>query len=123
LFADAGAAVVAVSAIGRQKDKSGRTSYAVDAMGLGAFRESSELEFGADSAFIIGQTDDDPTRRVLKHLKARHGELSDVDLRFDGALQTFTAENYTTRDPTGLSAALADLWASTEPAAGGLFDG
>jgi len=123
LFADAGAAVVAVSAIGRQRDSKGRTTYAADAMSLGSFRESSELEFGADSAFIIGQADDDPTRRVLRHLKARHGELSDIDLRFDGSTQTFIGEDYETRDPTGLSAALADLWASTEPAAGGLFDG
>ena len=122
-FADAGAAVIAVSAIGRQKDKSGRSSYAGDVMSLAAFRESSELEFGCDSAFILTTGDDDtePNRRILRHLKARHGELSDVDLVFDGSTQRFDALDYEHRDPTGLSAALADLWDRTDT--GGGFDG
>lgn len=123
-FADAGAAVVAVSAIGRQKDKSGRSSYAGDVMSLAAFRESSELEFGCDSAFILTTGDDDtePNRRLLKHLKARHGELCDVDLVFDGSTQRFDAFDYESHDPTGLSAALTELWDRTD-AAGGGFDG
>lgn len=123
-FADAGAAVVAVSAIGRQKDKAGRSSYAGGTMSLAAFRESSELEFGADSAYIITTDDDDaePNRRILRHLKARHGELNDVDLAFDGSIQRFDQISYEDRDPTGLSAALADLWDRTD-AAGGGFNG
>lgn len=121
-FADAGAAVVAVSAVGRQKDKSGRSSYAAEAMSLAAFKESSELEFGADSAFILSPADNEPNRRTLRHLKARHGELSDIELAFDGTTQTFTALSYEDHDPTGLSAALADLWDRTEPAGVG-FDG
>jgi len=118
-FADAGAAVVAVSAVGRQKDSKGRNGYSAEAMGLGSFRESSELEFGCDSAFILATAEDEPNRRTLKHLKARHGELSDIELAFDGTTQTFTALSYEDHDPTGLSAALADMWDRTEPAGSG----
>jgi len=121
-FADAGAAVIAVSAVGRQKDSKGRSGYSADAMGLGSFRESSELEFGCDSAFILTSADDEPNRRTLKHLKARHGELCDVELAFDGSTQRFDALDYESHDPTGLSAALADLWDRTD-ATGGGFDG
>src|SRR5262245_47252552 len=52
-FADAGTAVLVVSAIGRTKDGKGRTSYAGDGLNLASFCESSELEFGCDDAFIL----------------------------------------------------------------------
>jgi replicative DNA helicase len=114
-FADAGAAVVAISAIGRQRDKNGRSSYSGGSLSLASFRESSELEFGCDSAYILTEADDDePGRRILRHLKSRHGELSDIDLSFDGSIQRFEQLTYEDRDPTGLSAALADLWNRTE---------
>lgn len=91
-FADAGVAVVVVSAVGRSKDRSGKSSYDSDALSLASFRESSELEFGADSAFILapdggGHESDSVT---LRHLKDRHGELSDVHLTFDRKRQSFT---------------------------------
>jgi replicative DNA helicase len=123
-FADAGAAVVAVAAVGRQRDSKGRSGYSPDAMNLGSFRGTSELEFGADSAFILTAGDDDaePNRRVLRHLKARHGELADIVMTFDGGTQRFDAEDYTTRDPLGLSAALAALWDDAD-ADGSGFDG
>jgi replicative DNA helicase len=121
-FADAGVAVVAVSAVGRQRDSKGRSGYSVEAMGLGAFRESSELEFGADSAFIVGRHPDEPNRRTLLHLKARHGELSNIELTFDGSLQRFDVDDYERRDPTGLSAMLSGLWDDTDTAGGDLDD-
>lgn len=114
MFADAGAAVVVVSAVGRQKDKQGRSSYAGDSLTLAAFKESGELEFGADDAFILAPDGDDPDVRVLKHLKARHTEPKDVSLRFDGATQRFDAIDYESYDPTGLSAALAAMWDTTD---------
>src|SRR5262245_26127025 len=49
-FADAGTAVIVVSAIGRTKDSKGRSTYAGEGLNLASFRESSELEFGADDA-------------------------------------------------------------------------
>ncbi len=115
MFADAGAAVIVVSSVGRQKDGKGRSTYAGDAMNLASFKESGELEFGADDAFILAPDGDDPAVRVLKHLKARHREPTDVSLMFDGATQRFDAMSYESHDPTGLSAALSAMWDATGP--------
>ena len=81
-FADAGTAIVVVAAVARSKDAKGRSSYG-EGLSLASFRETSELEYGADDAFILASADDGegqdgPTRRVvLRHLKsrdtARHG--------------------------------------------------
>ena len=85
-FADAGVAVIVLSAVGRTKDKAGRSSYSGDGLNLASFRESSELEFGADDAFIL--TPDDEV--ILRHLKSRNGECRDVRLQFDKPHQAFT---------------------------------
>src|SRR5262249_33647672 len=71
-FADAGVAVLVVSAVGRGKDGKGRSSYAGEALSLASFRESSELEFGADDAFILAP-EDDGDGVTLRHLKSRQG--------------------------------------------------
>ena len=75
-FADAGKAVIVVSAVGRTKDSKGRSSYDGEGLNLASFRESSELEFGADDAFILHPDGVDTERNfvTLKHLKSRHGE-------------------------------------------------
>jgi replicative DNA helicase len=112
-FADVGAAVIVVSSVGRQKDNKGRSSYAADAMNLASFKESGELEFGADDAFILAPSADEPGVKELRHLKARHTEPVDVSLRFDGAIQTFEAME-SNSDPTGLSAALEALFDRTD---------
>jgi replicative DNA helicase len=112
-FADVGAAVIVVSSVGRQKDNKGRSSYAADAMNLASFKESGELEFGADDAFILAPSADEPGVKELKHLKARHTEPVDISLRFDGAIQTFEAMEPNS-DPTGLSAALEALFDRTD---------
>lgn len=109
-FADAGAAVIVVSAVGRQKDAKGRSSYSGDSMNLASFKESGELEFGADDAFILAPSAESSDVRELKHLKARHTEPVDISLRFDGSIQSFEAIEPGTADPTGLSAALSELW-------------
>ena len=70
-FADNGMAMMVVSAVGRGKDSKGRSSYA-EGLSLASFRESSELEFGADDAFILtpDKGDDGPAATVtLRHLK------------------------------------------------------
>src|SRR5205823_2982552 len=41
-FADAGVAVIAVAAVGRTKDRKGRSSYDTDGLGLASFKESGE---------------------------------------------------------------------------------
>jgi replicative DNA helicase len=105
-FADAGVAVLVVAAVGRTKDKQGRSSYSGDGLNLASFRESSELEFGADDAFILVPSDnvaDFGTVTVtLRHLKARHTEPKDLRLTFDRRIQRFTdAEDPHTWNPNG----------------------
>lgn len=91
-FASDRHAVIVVSAVARAKDRSGRSSYAGDGLNLASFRESSELEFGADDAFILVPGDADKQGRIiLRHLKARHGAANDVALLFDRCHQSFEA--------------------------------
>jgi replicative DNA helicase len=121
-FADAGVAVIALSAVGRTKDSKGRSSYDGEGLNLASFRESSELEFGADDAFMLipGQKADEV---VLRHLKSRHNEPKDLQLWFDRRLQRFTTLGSTRAVPqrTGsdLQAELRDRWNSTPAAADG----
>jgi len=122
-FADAGVAVLVVSAVTRSKDGKGRSSYAGDGLNLASFRESSELEFGADDAFILHPDDDDGEGALvkLKHLKSRHGECRTLTLRFDRARQSFAPADPpppTRAERSKLAASLRALWGRT-PAAGG----
>ncbi len=115
-FADAGVAVIVLSAVGRTKDKQGRSSYSGEGLSLASFRESSELEFGADDAFILTPVADSEV--ILRHLKSRNGECLDLRLTFDKPLQRFTpidAGNVTSNGerPGKLRSAIAELWAKT----------
>jgi replicative DNA helicase len=116
-FADAGVAVVVVSAVGRGKDSKGRSSYA-EGLSLASFRESSELEFGADDALLLVPEGDDAEAVTLRHLKSRHGEARDIPLRFERRYQRFTAqpEGPTPADRGRLQTALVAAWARTAPA-------
>ncbi len=105
-FADAGVAVLVVSAVSRGKDGKGRSTYDGDSLNLASFRESSELEFGADDAFILVQDRDGGV--ILKHLKSRHGECRDVPMDFDGSLQRFTPKG--PGPAPRLQSSLKDLW-------------
>jgi replicative DNA helicase len=90
-FAAAGCAVLAMSAVGRSRDNAGRSTYAAGSMSLASFRDSGELEYGADDAFLLAPVDDaDPSVVRLSHLKCRHGAQRTVDLHFDRARQSFT---------------------------------
>ena len=124
-FADAGVAIIVVAALARSKDAKGRSSY-TDGLSLASFRETSELEYGADDAFILAPADDAksegeaPSRVVLKHLKSRHGETKDIALTFDRKRQRFTpaepAEPAPRADNGKLQAALRAMWDKTPPA-------
>ena len=120
-FADAGFAVIVISAIGRTKDNKGRSSYTGAGLNLASFRESSELEFGCDDAFILTADNDDQGDAVtLRHLKSRHGECRDLDLTFHRRQQRFApaGSNPGPRPDAGKhKSALAALWARTAPAA------
>lgn len=90
-FAAAGVAVLAISAVGRGRDKQGRASYASDTLTLASFRDTSELEFGADDALILSAPDPEfPDRVRLAHLKARHGMQVSQELDFDRRVQSFS---------------------------------
>lgn len=112
-FADTGVAVMVISAVGRGRDSKGRSSY-TEGLSLASFRESSELEFGADDALILAP-DEDGDGVTLRHLKSRYGEPKDIDLAFDGKLQRFTPRS-SPADSGKLQTALAALWKRTAPA-------
>jgi replicative DNA helicase len=137
-FADAGTAVIVISAIGRTKDSSGRSSYSGDGLNLASFRESSELEFGADDAFILVPDDDQGDAITLRHLKTRHGEAKDIALTFFRKHQRFEAagagpgsksgggpksasgeKKSPKPDPEKVKSALAALWARSRTAEDG----
>lgn len=118
-FADTGVAVLVVSSVARGKDARGRSTYSGDALSLASFRESSELEFGGDDAFILAPDSKPGSHRVtLRHLKARHGECRDLELRFDRRHQSFTGQGAEPPEqPKGkLQAALTAAWDKTPPA-------
>lgn len=105
-MADAGCGVLVVSAVGRQRDGNGKSSY--ENLTLASFRESSELEYGADTAYILAREADSP-EAVLKCVKSRHGEPVDIPLRFAGEFQRFD-------QPVAggkLSAKVNGLWGDT----------
>ncbi len=86
-LAAAGAGVVLVSSVARQKNAVGASTYS--GLSLAAFRGSAELEFGADSAYLLHKSKEGVA--ALECVKNRFGSQQDIALRFDGALQTFTA--------------------------------
>jgi replicative DNA helicase len=121
-FADAGTAVIVVAAVSRSKDNKGRSSYDGVGLNLASFRESSELEFGADDAFILTPEADSETV-IVRHLKARHAQAIDLALHFDRRLQRFTIADSPAKRPTAkpketrrLSATLSALWNRTDAA-------
>jgi replicative DNA helicase len=126
-FADAGVAIVVVAALARSKDAKGRSSY-TDGLSLASFRETSELEYGADDAFILAPADDAepegdaPSRVVLKHLKSRYGETKDIALTFDRKHQRFTPAGPAGPAPRAdggkLQASLRAMWNATPSANG-----
>jgi replicative DNA helicase len=121
-FADAGVAIIVVAALARSKDSKGRSSYN-DGLSLASFRETSELEYGADDAFILAPEDGKGASSsfvTLKHLKSRHGEVRDIALSFDRPRQRFTpaapAKPNKKADKGKLQAALRALWDGASPA-------
>lgn len=78
---------IVVSSVGRQKNSKGSSTYAADSLNLASFKESGELEFGADDAFILAPVGGGQVK--LSHLKARHRRPEDVLFLFDVSTQSF----------------------------------
>ncbi len=91
-IANAGICVVLISAVGRTPSKKDG-GYASRELGLGSFRESSEIEYGADEAFVLVEESSDQItgRRTvrLKHVKSRNHRRVDLRFKFDGSIQAF----------------------------------
>ncbi|MBI4717163.1 MAG: AAA family ATPase [Planctomycetes bacterium] len=117
-FADAGCAVLAVSAVARSKDRRGRSTYDGDSLSLASFRESSELEYGADWAGVLVPERDPSDVVTLRCLKHRHGEPQDVSLRFERRYQRLTPVDPEPAEPSQRVslAQLAAVWGRTTPA-------
>jgi replicative DNA helicase len=117
-LADVGrVAVLVVSAVARSKDAKGRSTYA-EGLNLASFRESSELEFGVDDAYLLLPDADNAEMLTVKHVKSRHGEPRDIMLAFDRRLQRFTPAAVPPSRPSAgkLQSTLAALWAKTDSA-------
>jgi replicative DNA helicase len=97
-LADGGTAILAAAALTRSRDGKGRASYAGQYLSIASFRESSELEYGNDSAFLLFPTDEDekqPVRSMLlKNEKTRDGETRDTALLFDRRVQRFKPDPF-----------------------------
>jgi replicative DNA helicase len=118
-FADEGQkAVICVAAVGRTKDNKGRSSYDGGGLNLASFKESGELEFGCDDAFLLVPDSKRVDGVRLRHLKSRYGEPRDLELRFDKARQSFTGSQLAPSPAPAASRtpSLAELWNQT-PAA------
>ena len=83
-FCDAGAAVLVVSAVARQRGEGG-SNYS--GLNLASFRGSSELEYGADSAYLFVPGDGGVV--TLHCGKNRNGAVCDIVTAFDPTTQTF----------------------------------
>lgn len=110
-LASLGVSIVVVSAVGRTKSGGG---YNANEIGLGSFRESSEIEYACDDAYVMfREGESDPSagdgRRVvgLKHVKSRNHMQKDLRFEFDGAVQRFdllpTLEDWDESEPDVVS--------------------
>jgi replicative DNA helicase len=92
-LASSGVSVVLISAVGRTQSKKGG-GYSANELGLGSFRESSEVEYGCDDAYVMveeGTADEETGIRtlIMRHVKSRNHRRQDIRLEFDGAVQRF----------------------------------
>ena len=91
--ASTGRCVIGLSSLNRAAGKEG---YDAGTLTLSSFKESGEIEYGADDCFGVcfGRPHESGKLLVpIKHLKSRHHERCDFDLLFDGALQSFGSVN------------------------------
>lgn len=113
-FADAGRGLLVLSSVGRQPTgRHGKSSY--DGLGLASFKESGDIEYAADDAYILPPAEDGLTE--LRHVKARHTEMQSIPLRADLAFMRFDPVDAgpPPADRSGLLDAAQKLWANRAP--------
>jgi replicative DNA helicase len=114
-FADADRGLLVLSSVGRQPTgKHGKNSY--DGLGLASFKESGDIEYSADDAFILPPADEAGFTE-LAHVKARHTEARNISLRAELAFMRFdpVAAASPTSDQVGLIDEARRLWAHGRP--------
>lgn len=80
---DAGCGVFAVSSLSRPS----RREDGYQKVSITAFRESGELEYGADEAYIMCRDEDDQRLVTMHHLKARYRDKQDFQCVQDDTLR------------------------------------
>jgi replicative DNA helicase len=106
-LADQGPAVLAAAALNRQsssKAQSRAESADDNVNDLAAFRDSSDIEYSVDDAFVLAKAAGNvvarhgeeyrPKKVVLRHVKSRNNLTEHIPLTFDGRLQEFTLRNW-----------------------------
>ncbi len=107
LLADQGPAVLVAAALNRQaSSKSQSRAEAKDdnVNDLAAFRDSSDVEYSVDDAYVLAKAAGNtvtrhgeeyrPKKLVLRHVKARNNLTMHIPLTFDGRLQNFTLRSW-----------------------------
>jgi replicative DNA helicase len=96
--------IFAAAAVSRSRDSNGKATYDGHHLSIASLRESSELEFGWDNCLILHPTDDTANALVwsmlLRHLKARYGETTDVALNFNRRIQRFELDPFIPASPS-----------------------
>lgn len=91
-LADAGLGVIGISAVARQKGRGGSDYQGI---GLASLRGSSELEYGADSVWLLHSGGDDAPAAMgeavmmLECAANRHGDTAQIPLSFVKATMNF----------------------------------
>jgi replicative DNA helicase len=97
-LAEGGAAILAAAALTRSRDGKGRSTYNSQHLSLASFRESSELEYGADAAFLLARADDAEKgpawSMLLRQEKNRDGDTTDTALVFNRPVQRFEPDPF-----------------------------
>jgi hypothetical protein len=103
LLAETGPAVLAIAALNRpasSRAQSRAESNDDNVNDLAAFRDSSDIEYSVDDAFVLAKApgnvvtlDDEeyrPKKLMLRHVKSRNSLTMHIPLTFDGRRQEFT---------------------------------
>jgi hypothetical protein len=103
LLADQGPAVLAAAALNRTASSrsQSRAEAADDNVNdLAAFRDSSDIEYSVDDAYVLAKAPGNvvtrhgeeyrPKKVVLRHVKSRNSLTMHIPLTFDGRVQEFT---------------------------------
>jgi replicative DNA helicase len=118
-LASAGVGILAAAALTRSRDSAGRSSYDPKHLNLASFRESSELEYGCDDAFLLlpvgddeeeGHDDSSIRPMMLAQVKARDSEPQSVMLNFHTKTQEFRSYDSAVAEDLSAAASMKSVW-------------